>query len=139
MLSDLIFFVFFFQAEDGIRDHCVTGVQTCALPITGDAAAATGEANASATGEPAVVASSERSVGAGRAAWGALACCPVQALSPVKTITHGASASAHRLVASLVPCFILMRRIDLRYHSPIVLALNSPTPCRPQVRRCSGP
>src|SRR5215211_8083443 len=29
----MIFFVFFFQAEDGIRDHCVTGVQTCALPI----------------------------------------------------------------------------------------------------------
>src|SRR5438034_9428945 len=27
---------FFFQAEDGIRDHCVTGVQTCALPISGD-------------------------------------------------------------------------------------------------------
>src|SRR5438034_11477544 len=26
---------FFFQAEDGIRDHCVTGVQTCALPIFG--------------------------------------------------------------------------------------------------------
>src|SRR5476649_1359311 len=24
---------FFFQAEDGIRDHWVTGVQTCALPI----------------------------------------------------------------------------------------------------------
>ena len=27
---------FFFQAEDGIRDHCVTGVQTCALPISTD-------------------------------------------------------------------------------------------------------
>src|SRR5260221_6812350 len=27
-------FHFFFQAEDGIRDHCVTGVQTCALPIS---------------------------------------------------------------------------------------------------------
>src|SRR5207237_4520969 len=27
------FFVFFFQAEDGIRDSSVTGVQTCALPI----------------------------------------------------------------------------------------------------------
>src|SRR5437773_2680515 len=26
-------FVFFFQAEDGIRDRDVTGVQTCALPI----------------------------------------------------------------------------------------------------------
>ena len=25
--------LFFFQAENGIRDHCVTGVQTCALPI----------------------------------------------------------------------------------------------------------
>src|SRR4051795_551780 len=25
--------VFFFQAEDGIRDESVTGVQTCALPI----------------------------------------------------------------------------------------------------------
>src|SRR5437867_13225142 len=26
-------FCFFFQAEDGIRDRTVTGVQTCALPI----------------------------------------------------------------------------------------------------------
>src|SRR5437868_10180271 len=26
-------FIFFFQAEDGIRDRNVTGVQTCALPI----------------------------------------------------------------------------------------------------------
>src|SRR5215204_6936622 len=25
--------LFFFQAEDGIRSHCVTGLQTCALPI----------------------------------------------------------------------------------------------------------
>src|SRR5258707_5109381 len=29
----LFFFFFFFQAEDGIRDIGVTGVQTCALPI----------------------------------------------------------------------------------------------------------
>src|SRR5882762_9585232 len=28
-----MFFFFFFQAEDGIRDSSVTGVQTCALPI----------------------------------------------------------------------------------------------------------
>src|SRR2546426_11781912 len=28
------FVVFFFQAEDGIRDYKVTGVQTCALPIS---------------------------------------------------------------------------------------------------------
>src|SRR5260370_19395503 len=33
--SVIVFFVcfFFFQAEDGIRDSSVTGVQTCALPI----------------------------------------------------------------------------------------------------------
>src|SRR2546425_1547033 len=31
--SILYFFFFFFQAEDGIRDKLVTGVQTCALPI----------------------------------------------------------------------------------------------------------
>src|SRR5690606_39495409 len=30
----LFFFFFFFQAEDGIRDFHVTGVQTCALPIS---------------------------------------------------------------------------------------------------------
>src|SRR6266404_1742784 len=28
-----MFLFFFFQAEDGIRDKLVTGVQTCALPI----------------------------------------------------------------------------------------------------------
>src|SRR6266478_1332179 len=30
----LLLFFFFFQAEDGIRDLTVTGVQTCALPIS---------------------------------------------------------------------------------------------------------
>src|SRR5256885_12485441 len=30
----MTFFFFFFQAEDGIRDYKVTGVQTCALPIS---------------------------------------------------------------------------------------------------------
>src|SRR5258706_10721960 len=36
MLSSrfIFFFFFFFQAEDGIRDWSVTGVQTCALPIS---------------------------------------------------------------------------------------------------------
>src|SRR2546422_1591861 len=29
-----LLFFFFFQAEDGIRDVAVTGVQTCALPIS---------------------------------------------------------------------------------------------------------
>ena len=33
-MGDVLFCVFFFQAEDGIRDIGVTGVQTCALPIS---------------------------------------------------------------------------------------------------------
>src|SRR5436309_10950744 len=33
MLYFFLLFFFFFQAEDGIRDFHVTGVQTCALPI----------------------------------------------------------------------------------------------------------
>src|SRR5256886_6113357 len=33
MLTYMLFIIFFFQAEDGIRDLTVTGVQTCALPI----------------------------------------------------------------------------------------------------------
>src|SRR5574340_645300 len=33
--SRFVFLFFFFQAEDGIRDLLVTGVQTCALPIWG--------------------------------------------------------------------------------------------------------
>src|SRR5438552_8093905 len=33
LLYIFFFFFFFFQAEDGIRDDLVTGVQTCALPI----------------------------------------------------------------------------------------------------------
>src|ERR1039457_3823714 len=35
-VSDYNVFVCFFQAEDGIRDYKVTGVQTCALPIYGN-------------------------------------------------------------------------------------------------------
>src|SRR3989441_13297316 len=34
-LTVVLLFFFFFQAEDGIRDKLVTGVQTCALPIYG--------------------------------------------------------------------------------------------------------
>src|SRR3989475_12598312 len=37
-----MFFFFFFQAEDGIRDLTVTGVQTCALPISSPSSAGSG-------------------------------------------------------------------------------------------------
>src|SRR5205823_8125146 len=35
--------LFFFQADDGIRDKLVTGVQTCALPISTERAACQGD------------------------------------------------------------------------------------------------
>src|SRR2546425_2161995 len=39
IVSVCFYFFFFFQAEDGIRDKLVTGVQTCALPIYAGAGA----------------------------------------------------------------------------------------------------
>src|SRR5256885_10907679 len=43
--------VFFFQAEDGIRDYKVTGVQTCALPICLADSGAAEQADLAALGE----------------------------------------------------------------------------------------
>src|SRR2546429_4174680 len=45
--------VFFFQAEDGIRDVAVTGVQTCALPICAGASAPPAGSRSRATRRPA--------------------------------------------------------------------------------------
>src|SRR5256884_6598498 len=39
----MFYFIFFFQAEDGIRDVAVTGVQTCALPICARAISCVGD------------------------------------------------------------------------------------------------
>src|SRR5437667_8504426 len=50
ILLFVFFFFFFFQAEDCIRDRDVTGVQTCALPIS-----ATGIREGARTGLAAVV------------------------------------------------------------------------------------
>src|SRR5262249_59517825 len=85
--------VFFFQAEDGIRDWSVTGVQTCALPISAPAtrcprarrdvvraaaprshrgvpARPRGQgARGSARGAPAVTRSEERRVGKEGGSW----------------------------------------------------------------------
>src|SRR2546430_7191588 len=43
--------IFFFQAEDGIRDLTVTGVQTCALPISARAEATLGVRDAKVVGD----------------------------------------------------------------------------------------
>src|SRR6516162_9936138 len=60
-------FFFFFQAEDGIRDYKVTGVQTCALPISNLPGIPSGPCsrrrNAHMTGPVAPPRSEERRVG----------------------------------------------------------------------------
>src|SRR5437763_16734413 len=75
---DLIFF-FFFQAEDGIRDTSVTGVQTCALPICrrerhafflAVARPSWPGSRASIPGQSLRPRSEERRVGKGRSWWG---------------------------------------------------------------------
>ena len=43
---------FFFQAEDGIRDRLVTGVQTCALPISDTSGESVRMGLSSADGSP---------------------------------------------------------------------------------------
>src|SRR5256885_8790704 len=48
---------FFFQAEDGIRDYKVTGVQTCALPISVNPNSVTVDASVGVMGSQAVTAS----------------------------------------------------------------------------------
>src|SRR5256885_3637913 len=55
--GELEVFLFFFQAEDGIRDYKVTGVQTCALPISSStpmARSATPTSARATTGRPRV-------------------------------------------------------------------------------------
>src|SRR5699024_11262465 len=44
-VCQVVLFFFFFQAEDGIRDRNVTGVQTCALPISSVALSSGGATN----------------------------------------------------------------------------------------------
>src|SRR2546422_6568927 len=56
---------FFFQAEDGIRDVAVTGVQTCALPIL-HALLAAARAHPHLQHEPIRVNALQRAVGGGR-------------------------------------------------------------------------
>src|SRR2546422_8341407 len=59
-LSGALVVFFFFQAEDGIRDVAVTGVQTCALPICAGLGVEPAEAIAGELAEPHVARAVER-------------------------------------------------------------------------------
>src|SRR5699024_11311875 len=51
----VLFFFFFFQAEDGIRDRNVTGVQTCALPISAASARPTAQRSRAPSASPPLI------------------------------------------------------------------------------------
>src|SRR6478672_12615187 len=70
-----MYFFFFFQAEDGIRDLIVTGVQTCALPISTRVTSTPGiRASSRATQQPTIPAptTATRSPSSGPASQSAL-------------------------------------------------------------------
>src|SRR2546430_4323513 len=88
-LSLYIFFFFFFQAEDGIRDLTVTGVQTCALPIL------------SGTGvtAPRIVAGSAPSATAtGKGSTGRASQCSRKSIAPPRWGSHLMMRSEERRV-----------------------------------------
>src|SRR5437762_9285612 len=81
--------IFFFQAEDGIRDTSVTGVQTCALPISdADDVAKLGAPGAMVGGRGSVPRSSRQVVTANRAA---------SAVSVATAVERGAVTMSARL------------------------------------------
>src|SRR5438874_5591351 len=77
------FVVFFFQAEDGIRDLYVTGVQTCALPIFSGARALAGVKVAVTVSYAGVTATFT----------------PASALAPLTTYTATVTTGARNLAA----------------------------------------
>src|SRR5215216_3286131 len=101
----LFCFFFFFQAEDGIRDDLVTGVQTCALPISTGSTSAGAGAGASARCSVALTSAGGAggAVGAG-AGDGATATCAggatcrsltcLTSTAPAVTITAAATPAA---------------------------------------------
>src|SRR5688572_30977158 len=83
----VILFFFFFQAEDGIRDLTVTGVQTCALPIypcSTPSRSASNDARPLTFGSVTVVRSTSM-MRAGRARYAAAVMSPVTSVFEVNT------------------------------------------------------
>src|SRR2546426_8904268 len=98
--DDSLVVFFFFQAEDGIRDYKVTGVQTCALPICVQPAAGT-------AGGASRLGPAGQAPGAAGARW-ARAAGPARlrgaahrAAPDVRAVRRGAGALPHGAAAAL--------------------------------------
>src|SRR5439155_20848554 len=84
------FWFFFFQAEDGIRDGHVTGVQTCALPISPDLRPSSSAASA--------ISVMVRKFRSGRPSMEALVPKP-----PMKTVSNPARSTIRAVKTSWAP------------------------------------
>src|SRR5256885_7229363 len=88
--APIFFFFFFFQAEDGIRDYKVTGVQTCALPIF--------QPSVSGNFKSSVIASGESSRASTRPVAASRAITPLKPLSCASSSRTSANRSEERRV-----------------------------------------
>src|SRR5690606_40219023 len=118
---------FFFQAEDGIRAFHVTGVQTCALPISSGHA---GEADSglvrSVDGDPATA---WRVADAGAGASWQVELPAARALTGYALTTTPAGADLHPRA----------RRVGAADDGPPAAAPGPPTPRAPRARRRDPP
>src|SRR5256886_7430748 len=99
--------VFFFQAEDGIRDLTVTGVQTCALPICTPHISTRTSARATGTGRSATAKHTTRSTGARRRSTCSSLCVRRSTCSSRKASTDRKSTrlnSSHSQISYAVFC-----------------------------------
>src|SRR3989449_8646923 len=111
--------IFFFQAEDGIRDVAVTGVQTCALPIWGEPATLwTGSTNWTTTGlctqvNNGILVESPKLAAAYRARWEELK--NAGAGYPPSLAEHGSTPASDSLGGARVTAWNtpVLQRVDL--------------------------
>src|SRR5437867_50883 len=99
---------FFFQAEDGIRDRTVTGVQTCALPISAGRAARVPAPGVATAVAPAVPAATVPTAVASAPVAPAVGACvagvgPVAALVPAAPVADAVARVAGARVAGSAP------------------------------------
>src|SRR2546421_7897981 len=95
VLCDFLFF--FFQAEDGIRDLIVTGVQTCALPIWPPGSPTAPSAPALAKGAMPGMAEAIATCGAAGAAPPAPWDCPGRRMTPLEGREIGRASCRERV------------------------------------------
>src|SRR2546426_2516175 len=124
-----VLFFFFFQAEDGIRDYKVTGVQTCALPISSWRSAGSARPRAARSNVPPPA---ERSAPAQNAR-------PAPVTITARTVS---SASAASKASTSSPSVVAVTALSFSGRASVTSATPSATPypisAKPIAARASG-